>query len=144
MPRIKLQPLSEYEFATEITVRTTDLNYRGHLGNDRLIALIHEARAAFLAAHGFTEMDCGGVSLIIADAVVNYQGEAFAGDVLRFEAAAGDPTESGFRLFYRVTRLNDGADIALVENGMVCFDYEKRKRRPLPDAVRKFCLEHTE
>lgn len=135
MGRVKLQALPEYAFDTEIAVRTTDLNYRGHLGNDRMIALIHEARVAFLAAHGYTETDCGGVSLIIADTMVNYRGEAFAGDTLRFEVAAGDPTECGFRLFFRVSRPRDGTVIALVENGMVCFDYTTRERRPLPESA---------
>lgn len=140
MPRIQLKPLNSYPFFTDIAVRTTDLNYGGHLGNDRLISLVHEARVAFLAKHGFSELDCGGVSLILGDTVVVYQGEAFAGDVLRFEVSAGEPTRCGFRLFYRVTRLSDGKAIALVENGMVCFDYEARKIRPLPVEVRSLCV----
>lgn len=140
MPRIKLKPLSSYPFFTDIVVRTTDLNYGGHLGNDRLISLVHEARVAFLAEHGFSEVDCGGVSLILGDTIVVYKGEAFAGDVLRFEVAASEPSRCGFRLFYCVTRLSDGKAIALVENGMVCFDYEARKRRPLPVEVRSLCV----
>jgi len=139
MPRVQLKPLDHYPFSTDITVRTTDLNYGGHLGNDTLLSLIHEARAAFLASHGFSELDCGGASLILADAVLVYQGEAFAGDILRFEVAAGEPSRCGFRLFYRVTRPADGTVIALVENGMVCFDYETRKIQPLPEVVRAIC-----
>jgi len=139
MPRVQLTPLDRYPFSTDMTVRTTDLNYGGHLGNDKLLALIHEARVAFLAEHGWSEIDCGGVSLILADTAVVYQGEAFAGDVLRFEVAAGEPSRCGFRLFYRVTRPSDGAAIALVENGMVCFDYGTKKIQPLPEAVRGIC-----
>lgn len=140
MPRIRLKPLDNYPFHTDITVRTTDLNYGGHLGNDRLLSLIHEARVAFLANHGFSEIDCGGVSLILADVAITYKGEAFAGDLLRFEVAAGEPTRCGFRLFYRVIRPLDNQIIALVENGMVCFDYNQRKRRPLPDKVHSICF----
>lgn len=136
MPRIRLEPLKRYPFQTTVSVRTTDLNYAGHLGNDRLLSLSHEARIAFLAEHGFTELDCGGVSLIIADLAVVYQGEAFAGDRLRFEVAAGEPSRCGFRLFFRVIRTSDGAPIALMENGMVCFDYGARTIQPLPEAVR--------
>ena len=139
MPRIKLEPRSVYPFHIDIKVRVTDLNYGGHLANDRLLSLVHEARVAFLAEHDWTEASCGGISLILADTVVVYQGEAFAGDVLRFEVAAGEPTGRGFRLLYRVSRKNDDAPIALVENGMVCFDYETRKTRRLPDAVREIC-----
>ena len=137
MPRIRLKPLDNYPFHTDITVRTTDLNYGGHLGNDRLLSLIHEARVAFLASHRFSEIDCGGVSLILADVAIAYKGEAFVGDLLRFEVAAGEPTRCGFRLFYRVIRPSDNEIIALVENGMVCFDYKNRKRQNLPEEVRK-------
>lgn len=137
MPRIKLETLENYPFSTEMVVRTTDLNYGGHLGNDRLLALIQEARVAFLAKHGFSEKKFGGTALIIADTAVVYQGEAFAGDILKFEVTAGEPTQSGFRLFFRVTRSADSAPIALVENGMVCFDYHTRKIQPLPEITYK-------
>ncbi len=133
MPRLKLKPLEGYPFSTDITVRTTDLNYGGHLGNDRLISLIHEARVTFLKGHGFSETDFGGASLIAGDMAVVYQGEAFAGDLLRFEVAAGEPTRCGFRLFFRITRPADNTPIALVENGMACFDYQSRSVQALPE-----------
>jgi acyl-CoA thioesterase FadM len=77
----------------------------------------------------------------LADAAVVYQGEAFAGDVLRFEVVAGEPSGRGFRLFYRISRRADDVEIALVENGMVCFDCETRQTRRMPDAVREICRE---
>ncbi len=137
MSRLKLQPLAAYAFSCELTVRTTDLNYGGHLGNDRLLSLIHEARVAFLAEHGLSELEFGGVSLILGDAAVVYQAEAYAGDRLVFEVAAREPGRSGFRIFYRVTRPADGQAIALVENGMACFDYQARKIAALPAVVRE-------
>jgi acyl-CoA thioester hydrolase len=139
MPRVQLKPRDRYPFSCELTVRTTDLNYGGHLGNDRLLALIHEARVAFLARHGWTELDCGGTSLIMADAVILFQGEAFAAETLSFEVAATEPSRCGFRLCYRVTRPADGGNIALVESGMACFDYLARRIQALPDAVRRVC-----
>ena len=139
MPRIQLEPLPQYPFRCEMTVRTTDLNYGGHLANDRLLSLIHEARVAFLASHDMTEVDCGGVSLILGDTGEVYQGEAFAGERLLFEVGASEPGRCGFRIFYRVTRPADGAAIALVENGMICFDYQARRIQPLPEAVRAIC-----
>ena len=135
MPRLKLTPLPAYGFSCEMTVRTTDLNYGGHLGNDRLLSLVHEARVAFLASHDLSELDFGGVSLILGDTAVVYQAEAYAGDVLKFEVAAGEPSRSGFRIFYRVTRPADGQAVALVENGMACFDYQARKIAAVPSAV---------
>lgn len=139
MPRIRLKPLNFYPFCTKITVRVTDLNYGGHLGNDSLLSLVHEARVAFLASHAFSEVDCGGVSLTMGDAAIVYQGEAYAGDELTIEVAAGEPSRSGFRLFYRLTRSKDSQKIALAETGMVCFDYTLKKIMPLPKIVEDIC-----
>ena len=136
MPRVQLQARDRYPHRTAISVRTTDLNYGGHLGNDRLLCLIHEARVAFLAAAGFTELACGGVSLIMADAAISYRGEAFGGDDLVIESSADEFGRLGFRLFHRVTRPADGTMIALVETGMVCFDYEERRPVAVPGHVR--------
>jgi len=85
-------------------------------------------------------MDCGGVSLIMADTVINYKNEAYGGDILSFEVAASESAKRGFRIFYKVTREKDSSLIALVENGMVCFDYNSRTLQPLPDSVRAICL----
>jgi acyl-CoA thioester hydrolase len=139
MPRLDLKAREPYPFAYELTVRTTDLNYGGHLGNDRLLALVQEARVAFLATYGWTELDCGGAGLIMADAALVYRAEAFAGDKLRFEVAAVEPSRVGFRLAMRATRAADGDEVALVETGMVCFDYARRRPVALPDAVRAVC-----
>lgn len=136
MPRVQLTPRDDYRFRTVLTVRTTDLNYGGHLGNDRLMSLIHEARVDVLSNCGFTELDCGGVSLIMSDAAIVYRGEAFAGDVLHVETAAAEFGRLGFRLCHLVTRPADKSEIALVETGMVCFDYGLRQPVALPDIVR--------
>jgi len=139
MPRLQLISRDFYPFQTEIIVRVTDLNYGGHLGNDSLLSLVHEARCRFLASHAWTEMDCGGTSLIMGDAAIVYQGEAFEGDNLQFDVAAGEPGRCGFRLFFRVMRMSDDQSIALVENGMICYHYASKKIQPLPEKVRKIC-----
>ncbi len=139
MARVQIKALPKYDFRLEIVVRTTDLNYGGHLGNDRLLSLIHEARVAFLASHKWSELDCAGTGLILGDAALIYRGEAFAGDKLIIETSAGEPTHCGFRLYHRVTRKKDQAKIALAETGMTCFDYATRKIVSLPDVVRQQC-----
>ena len=47
----------------ELPVRITDINYGQHLGNDRLFALLHEARIQFLSQWGFSEIDAGGAGV---------------------------------------------------------------------------------
>ncbi len=139
MPHLRLHDLATYPFSLRLTVRTTDLNYGGHLGNDRILTLVHEARVAFLAHHGWTELDCAGVSLIMGDAAIVFKEEAFAGDELAVDCAAGEPGRCGFRLFHRLRRTGDGKTIALVETGMVCFDYRERRIMPLPAGIAAVC-----
>jgi acyl-CoA thioester hydrolase len=141
MSRLKLEPRAAYTFMVPIAVRTTDLNYGGHLGNDRLLALLQEARVAFLGAHGWSELDCAGVGLIMADAEIVFRAEAFAGDVLRIEVAPFAASRAGFRLSYRATREADETLIALAESGLACFDYQARQVVSLPDRIREICQE---
>ncbi len=141
MPRLQLTPFSAYPFRTRLSVRITDLNYGGHLGNDRVLALLHEARVACLATHGYSEMDCAGAGLIMTDAAVQFRGEAFAGDQLEIEVAMGEAARTGFRFFYRITRCGDRTLIAVAETGMASFDYARRRVCALPAAVRKLCEE---
>jgi acyl-CoA thioester hydrolase len=142
MPRLQLTPRLAYPFSTRLSVRITDLNYGGHLGNDRVLALLHEARVACLASHGWSEMDCAGRSLIMTDAAIRFRGEAFAGDRLDIEVAMGEAARTGFRFFYRITRCGDDALIAVAETGMAVFDYASRRVCALPDAVRTLCEEN--
>ncbi len=143
MARLQLKPLAEYPFCTEITVRTTDINYGGHLGNDRVLTLVHEARVAWLANYGWSEHDCAGSGLIMGDAGLVFKNEAFAGDRLEIEVGASGASRSGFRLHFRLNRVNgtNREVIALVENGMICFDYTARRIISLPAAVAKLCAD---
>ncbi|GAB2854136.1 thioesterase family protein [Hymenobacter ruber] len=133
MPRVKVALPTAFSFATEIPVRITDLNYGGHLGNDALLGLLHEARVQFLRSIGL-ENDYDAVTklgLIMVDVAVEYKGEAFHGDVLRFEMAGNDLNKYGFDVVYHVHN-QAGKEIARAKTGMLCFDYNTRKLRPLP------------
>jgi len=134
MPRIKLKPLKDYEYCLTLQVRATDINYGGHLGNEALLALVHEARAQFLVLLGFDTFAAkeNSVGMIMADVVVNYLAEAFAGDIIEIDCQIDEVRRKSFRLFHRVRR--DHQEIALLETGMLAFDYQSRGVVPLPEA----------
>lgn len=137
MGRIKLEMPSIFPFRTELTVRITDINYGGHLGNADVLALLHEARVRFLKSFGYSELDVEGYGTIMLDSVVIYKAQAFAGDVLQIEIAAGDFSRLGCDIFYRMTRKADGAEIALAKTGVAVFDYADQKRVSPPRAFVK-------
>lgn len=56
MPRLKVKLPSNFPFSTEVRVRVGDVNYARHLSNDKVLALVHEARVRFLNHYGFTEL----------------------------------------------------------------------------------------
>ena len=82
MARIKLEMPTAYPFKTELTVRITDINYGGHLGNSDVLALLHEARVRYLKSYGYSEIDVEGYGTIMLDVVIQFKAQAFAGDVL--------------------------------------------------------------
>lgn len=137
MARIKLEMPTAYPFKTEMTVRITDINYGGHLGNSDVLALMHEARVRFLNSFGYSEINVEGYGTIMLDSVVIYKAQAFAGDVLQIEIAAGDFSRLGCDIFYRMTRKGDGVEIALAKTGIAVFDYANQKRVSPPEAFVK-------
>jgi YbgC/YbaW family acyl-CoA thioester hydrolase len=144
MARVKIDLPGTFRFQTTIPIRITDLNYGGHVGNDRILSLIHEARVDFLQSLGFSELNMSGVSLIMADVAIEYKNELFHGDKLTIEVSAGDFTSSGFDLFYRLQKndLTGQVLIAKAKTGMVCFDYSSRKVMRIPEAVKQTLIDN--
>lgn len=135
--RIKISFPSKFVFTIHIPVRITDINYGGHVGNDKILALVHEARMAYFAQWGWSEMNAGGCGLIMADSAIQYKGEAFYGDIIRAEICVGNISSVAFDLYYRLTATRDGVDkeIARIKTGMVCFDYTQRAVKSMTEML---------
>ncbi|MCB2378386.1 thioesterase family protein [Hymenobacter sp. BT635] len=135
MARVKVALPDAYSLTVQLPVRITDLNYGGHLGNDSLLSLLHEARVQFLHHLGLSEVDAETrQGTIMADVAIEYKGEAFYGDVLQVQMAAADLSKYGFDVVYWVKNQN-GKEIARAKTGMLLFDYNTRKLRSLPPEV---------
>jgi acyl-CoA thioester hydrolase len=48
MARIKIEIPEQFIFETQLKVRIGDINYGGHMGNDAVLTLAHQARIEFL------------------------------------------------------------------------------------------------
>lgn len=140
MARVKINfPTESPLFETTLPVRISDVNYGGHMGNDALLSLLHEARMQFLNTHGLTELNAGGHGIIMADVMIAYRGEAFRGDVLQVKIFADQLSRLSFDLLYLVTTERNGTEtrIAEAKTGMVCFDYELRKICDMSPSLKK-------
>jgi len=135
MARIKIELPKQFNFSTKIPIRITDLNYGGHVGNDTVLSLIHEARVQFLKKFGYDELNADGVSLIMSDAGIEFKTELFYGDVVTAFVTATDFSRAGFDLYYKLMR--DETIVAVVKTGMICYNYETRKVISVPAGVKE-------
>jgi acyl-CoA thioesterase FadM len=127
MARVEIELPGTFLFTTELAVRVADLNYGGHLGNDRVLSLAQEVRVQWLARHGLGELEVGGAGLILADAAVIYRAEGKLGMVLRAELGVGEVRSRSVELVVRLTDVASRQEIALVKTCVLCFDYAARK-----------------
>ena len=139
MARVKIDLPKEFIFSTNIPVRITDLNYGGHVGNDAVLSIIHEARMQFLKHFGYTEMEFAGVGMIMSDVAIEFKNELFYGDTVIASVAAGEFTNVSFEIFYRLEKAQDDKKIlvAIAKTGMVCYDYGKKKIVAIPEETKK-------
>jgi acyl-CoA thioester hydrolase len=132
MARMKLDIPSRIQFTTELNVRISDVNYGGHLGNDAVLSLIHEARVQFLNHFGYSEKDIEETGIIMADSVVIYKSEAFHGDILQVDISVGDFQNASCNFYYRISNRETGKEVARAKTGIVFFDYARKKSVSVP------------
>ena len=134
MVRIRIELPADFKFSTNIPVRITDLNYGGHVGNDTILSIIHEARVQYLNHFGLKEFYSPAAGLIMSDAAIEFKNELFYGENLKASVTAGEFTRVGFDLYYRLEKENGERKIlvALAKTAMVCFDYQKKKMVTVP------------
>ena len=137
MARVTIDLPEEFGFETEIPIRISDINYGGHLGNDSVLAVVHEARVRYLNHLGFSEKDVGGCGIIMADAAIVFRSEGFHGQTLRCEVAFVQEGRSSCEAFYRISDADDGREVAICKTGIVFFDYERRRPTRIPDAFKE-------
>lgn len=141
MGRVKLVfPNYKSLYIATIPVRIGDVNYGNHVGNDAILSIIHEARMQMLHHYGYSEMNAGGNSMIMADVMIAYKAEAFYGDTLHVKIYAEEVSVNTFSLLYHISthRGEKQIDIAHAKTGMVCFNYDARRIAPMTTELSNF------
>jgi acyl-CoA thioester hydrolase len=126
MPRVKIELPIIFQFQTEIKVRISDINYGGHLGNDSVLSIIHEARFQFFNSLGYKdELSIEGFGTIQADVAIAYKGEAFHGETIKVQIAVDEISRKSFDLIYLLS--TPQKEIARAKTGIAMFDYSENK-----------------
>jgi acyl-CoA thioester hydrolase len=138
MARIKIDLPATFSFSTTIPVRITDLNFAGHVGNDTILSIVHEARAKFFQYLGYDELNFGGVGTIMNDVAIEYKTQIYYGDEIVASVAIGEITKVGFDIFYKLEKMTAGGiktNAARAKTGMICYNYDLQKIAPIPANV---------
>lgn len=132
MARVKLKLPDEMAFVTCLEVRITDLNYGGHLGNDRILAYAQEARSSLLARWGASEIEAFGTGMIIADAAIQFKSEGFFPEKIEIYMGVSDISPVGWDFYYNMVIASRNKTLAIVKTGMVAYDYQSGKMVDIP------------
>ena len=135
MARIKINLPAKFSFSTNIPIRITDINFGGHVGNDTILSIVHEARAKFFQHLGYDELNFWGVGTIMSDVAIEYKDQIFYRDEVIASVAVGEITKVAFDLFYKLEKITvdkKQTTVALAKTWMVCYDYDLKKVAAIP------------
>jgi acyl-CoA thioesterase FadM len=122
-------------------IRISDINYGGHMGNDRALTLFHDARIEFLEMLSLSEKDVGeGKGIIMTSASIDFKREVFLGDKLMARINFGEIRSRSFELLYVFQRDSDNKEVFSGKTVFVCFDYEARRPVGLPQSFIELTL----
>lgn len=122
------------KFTCTYIVSTGDINYGGHLGNDRPLVIFQDARIRFLGIFGLSEMDIGEEKgIIMVESGVRYLREIFLHEVLTVEVEVEEIRGKKCTLFYSVYREPEKELTVTGFTAFLAFKYGDRKVTKFPE-----------
>ena len=119
-------------FSEKYKVIISDINYGGHMGNERALVAFHQGRIAWLDSIGYSEKNIGdGVGIVQREANVKYLKEVFLGEVLSINIVEVICKRSSFKIRYEIED-SQGVMVISGDTLMVAYDYENKKVVSIP------------
>lgn len=118
-------------FKFKYVIKDEDINYGGHVGNERALLFFQFSRMEFFKSLGLDEINIGdAVGVIQKNAFVEYNKQLFLGDEITINITDIEFAKSNFNVKYEVFK-----EDTLVINGstmLVCFDYSSHRIKRIP------------
>ncbi|MFH0783797.1 MAG: thioesterase family protein [Pseudomonadota bacterium] len=127
-------------FTAPYTVTIGDINYGGHLGNDRALLIFQDARIRFLEHLGFSEDNIGEAKgVVVVEAGCRYLLQVFLHEELEIQVTVQELGGKKCSLDYSVVRLSDGQKVLAGFTVMLAYDYTSHKVVQLPEPFLLHC-----
>lgn len=121
------------QFQAKYRVTIGDINYGGHLGNDKALLIFQDARLQFLRSLGFSEKDIGdGRGIIMVESGVRYLREVFLHEELSVGIDVTEMKGKKIILQYDIKRAPEQEPVLRGFTTFLAFDYEERKVAAIP------------
>lgn len=131
-------------FSEKYKVSIGDINYGGHMGNERALILFQQGRISWLNSMGYSELSIGDeVGIIQREAHVKYHKEAFLNDTLTINITGVTLKRSNFTLNHEI-KDEKGEVIITGEVLLVAYNYKKKKIVALPKDFKEIVESNTD
>lgn len=127
-------------FTFNYTIQKEDINYGGHVGNERALLFFQMARMNFFESLGLSEMNLGeGAGVIQKNGFVEYNKQLFLDDRIFIKIIDIEFSKTSFNIKYEI--YNDKEEKVI--NGstlLVCFDYSTHRIKKIPESFKEKAL----
>lgn len=128
-------PLKGFPIVVIVNVAWGDLDAFGHVNNTRVFRYFEDARIAYLDAVGFIGGGKAGIGPILHSTMCRFRRPIGFPDTLRVGARVTEIGADRMTMEHRVLSGNLGEVAAEGAGVVVAFDYGKKDKAPLPEAV---------
>lgn len=128
-------------FQFNYKIQKDDINYGGHVGNERALLFFQMARMSFFESLGLSEVDLGeGAGVIQKNGFVEYNKQLFLEDEIVVKITSIEFTKISFNMKYEIFNQN-GENVINGSTLLVCFDYSSHKMKKVPKSFIEKCSE---
>lgn len=132
----------DFPIIFETPVAWGEMDSLGHVNNIVYFRYFESARLAYFERVGFLEeMERSGIGPILATTNCRFRKPLTYPDRIRIGASANNLQDDRFTMLYCIVSESLGAIAADGEGLIVAYDYNEKRKAPLPDNVRQAIIE---
>ena len=127
-------------FTFNYTIQKEDINYGGHVGNERALLFFQMARMNFFESLGLSEMNLGeGAGVIQKNGFVEYNKQLFLDDKIFIKIIDIEFSKTSFNIKYEIYN-NKEEKVINGSTLLVCFDYSTHRIKKIPESFKEKAL----
>lgn len=127
-------------FTFNYTIQKEDINYGGHVGNERALLFFQMARMNFFESLGLSEMNLGeGAGVIQKNGFVEYNKQLFLDEKIFIKIIDIEFSKTSFNIKYEIYN-NKEEKVINGSTLLVCFDYSTHRIKKIPESFKEKAL----